>query len=274
MRKRFLPLLFPLLFQTTSAQETSPLPVYKVNTRLEIPLSLGLFAYNSVGFKLINNKPVLDSLEISQLKTDDIPAFDRVATQQDASNMERANSLSDYGMNASVLLPFCLMFDRQIRKDWFDLMVLYAETHAINSAIYVMGAGFFDRTRPFPYNPDVDYEKKIGKGTQVSFFSGHVSTAAAASFFMAKVYSDYHPNIGTKKYWLYAASLVPPVFVGYYRVKAMKHFPTDVITGTLIGAATGVVIPQLHKIQYGNGNLSIMPFFGESTGLNLHYSFN
>jgi undecaprenyl-diphosphatase len=36
-------------------------------------------------------------------------------------------------------------------------------------------------------------------------------------------------------------------FVSVERVRAGKHFPTDVIAGSLAGAAVGVVVPHLHR---------------------------
>ena len=37
------------------------------------------------------------------------------------------------------------------------------------------------------------------------------------------------------------------VFVGYERVQSGEHFPTDVITGALMGGAVGLIVPHLHR---------------------------
>lgn len=93
--------------------------------------------------------------------------------------------------------------------------------------------------------------------------------AAGASFFMAKLYSDYHPELGAKKWILYVAVLIPPAFVGFNRYKGLMHFPTDILLGTAIGAGVGVLIPQLHKVTEMNENLSIVPFTGGYSGVSI-----
>ncbi|MFC1760229.1 phosphatase PAP2 family protein, partial [Candidatus Neomarinimicrobiota bacterium] len=134
------------------------------------------------------------------------------------------------------------------------------------------GVTFIDRIRPFVYYPEVSLNSKIeGAGTQNSFFSGHTSAAATASFFMAKVYIDYHPEMKRKKWLLYAGAIIPPASVGYYRYKALRHFPSDIIVGIIAGAAAGILVPELHKVKIGKKkNMSISPFIHNSIGLSIN----
>lgn len=247
--------------------------VYKINRKVEIPVTLGLFGASFLGFEYLRNKPQLSYEEVIQLDANDIWWFDRPATQQDVSFRHKAHDISDFFLNSSVMLPAVLALDGKIRKDWLDLLILYAESHAINTDFYLLNASFILRTRPFNYNPEVPVEDKLATETRNSFFSGHVSTAATASFFMAKVYSDYHPELGNKKYWFFAAAAIPPSLVGLYRYKAMKHFPTDIITGFAIGATAGILIPHLHKIKDDDSGFSFVPFAGKYSGLQVSYTF-
>ena len=91
---------------------------------------------------------------------------------------------------------------------------------------------------------------RTGSTSRKSFFSGHTSQTAAACFYFAKVIDDYHPTLkkGIKRgIWIFAATV--PAVNGYMRVKAGKHFPTDIITGYIVGAATGIIVPQLHRTK-------------------------
>ena len=257
------------LILTSSAQEKANAgSVYSINKKWEIPLTLGMFGTNFVGLQYVGKKTGLDSLDIIALNPADLWGIDQKATQQDPAFAPRAHHISDWALNISVALPVFLGLDKKIRKDWFDLIVLYGETHAINGNLYIAAASLVDRPRPLVYNPGVLFNQRSENGTLNSFFSGHVSTAAASSFFTAKVYSDYHPEMGNKKYFLFGAAVIPPLVVGFYRYKAMKHFPTDIFTGMLVGATTGILVPHINK-KINNYNLSIVPFTGQANGVRL-----
>jgi len=245
--------------------------IYSINKKVELSLTLALFMSNYVGFQYLNKKDPLTVDEINALDANDIWWLDRIATQQDPDTRNKYHNASDVIMNVTIALPALLVVDKNIRKDWLDLLVLYMETHALNSSLYLGVSAFTNRIRPFVYHPDIAIEDKTISGTRESFFSGHTSTTATASFFMAKVYSDYHPELGNKKYWVFGAALIPPLVVGALRVKAMKHFPTDIASGIVVGAAMGILVPHLHK-KKKNKNLSFIPVTGAVNGLLIHYT--
>jgi membrane-associated phospholipid phosphatase len=260
-------LSFPAIAQDTTK-------VYKVHHKIEIPATLGLFASHYLwGFDWVRGKDTYSEAQVNALNVNDIWKFDRWAAEQDASYRETAHTISDWGLNTMLVAPALLALDKNIRKDWFDLLVLYGETHAINTSMYIMTSGLVNRARPLMYNDGVPMGDRTGKNTLNSFFSGHVSTTASSSFFMAKVYCDYHPELGNKKYWLYAAAVIPPAFVGFYRIRALKHFPTDVITGTIVGAASGILVPHLHKKKKKKYGFSFVPYVGEVNGIYIKYAF-
>ena len=258
---RYLTLLI-LIPQSLNAwpQQTDSLDqkIYNVRAVVDIPITVGAFALNYVGLRILQQKTPLDSMTIVNLDPNNVNAFDRCATQQDAAYAETAVKISDYGMYASFALPLLFLADKKVRKDWAPLFLLYLETEAIVGNLYSWGAAMHvDRIRPYVYHPETPWWRKTGGGTQTSFYSGHTSSSAAATFFVAKVFCDYHPEWGNKKYLVYAAAALPPIFIGYYRIKAMEHFPTDVITGFIVGTTTGILVPHLHKNK--QSNLAIVP---------------
>ncbi len=276
MTRILVPIISILFYFTGSLTFAQILPpdtasIYRVKRIVEIPVTAALFAGYQLGLSQVYKKPALDSAEISMLDPNDIWKFDRRATMQDASFRQQAHKISDNVMKVSVVMPFLLLFDRQIRKDWIDFLILYGQAHSVSGLSYVVTTAVYDRNRPYVYSSEIPIDDKMGTGTRNSFFSGHTSTAAVSTFFMAKVLSDYHPELGPRKYLLFAAALVPPAIVGYYRYKAMKHYPTDVFMGLAVGAAAGILVPHLHKARKKSSNLSIVPVGGKINGFYMSY---
>ena len=246
--------------------------VYEVNPNIDIPITAVAALTNYLALQIVPRKPRLDSMTIINLDPQDINRFDRSAALQDADYASTAQNFADIGMYGSFALPFLLLADKDIRKDWAELLLLYFETEAIAVNLFLWGGPtHIDRIRPLLYNPDVPYADKTFKASQNSFFSGHTASSATASFFAAKVYCDYHPELGNKKFIIYSFAVIPPAFTGFFRYKGGKHYPSDVIVGLAVGAGTGILIPYLHKQK--NANLAIVPFSGMYNGIALSLKF-
>jgi len=173
------------------------------------------------------------------------------------------------------LLPAALLFNKYTRKDFGPLMLMAFEVSSINFGLSSIAKNTVNRTRPLVYNPNVPMEHRTNGISKLSFYSGHTSHTASMSFFMAKVLNDYHPNMKPAlKLGMWTAAALIPAATGYYRVKAGKHFPTDVMTGYAIGAFTGWLVPHLHKKKALHPKLSIYPTrSSKSTGMALKYKF-
>ncbi len=265
-------LLVPGISSIAQEQNEKPEKVYKLNYWVDLPVMAANFGYSQIIYNRMGEK-YFDTVKVKALNKDDINWFDRVATQLDYEKTSEASSRSDFGVTFLSVLPVALMLDKEIRRDWLDIALLYGEAHSFNLLVYsVAGPNMVDRYRPLLYYSEEPLKYKIDSRNMNSFFSGHTSTTATCSFFMAKVYSDYHPELGKKKFLVYAAASIPPALVGYYRVKAAKHFPSDVIVGITVGAAAGILVPHFHKIKK-NERLSLVPYSGSTTGLYLSYKF-
>ena len=274
MKKIISVLCFLLICLTGNSQKPdSVTKVYKIYPWIDLPIiAVGAVA-NNYGLDYVRNKTPLDSATVVNMGPEDVNWFDRPATWQDYDFKPTAEKISDIAVDISIIMPALLFIDKDIRKEWLSVIVLYFESHMITANIYTYGAArFVDRARPLVYNSDFPLEERTGTNTLNSFFSGHTSTAATSSFFMAKVYCDFHPELGNKKFLIYSLAVLPPAFTGFFRFKASRHFATDVITGILVGGAVGILTPHLHK-RKPIKNLTIIPYTGYSHGVALTYKF-
>ena len=223
--------------------------------------------------KIIHSKKDLTLAELQSLNPSAFNGFDSWALNLDYTQRDKFYKISDITLPGIIVASGGLLaFDKSINKDWFNILLMYYQMHAITFSIYnfsFFGPAFQNKYRPIVYYnqfPEVD---RMGGNQRNSMYSGHVASAAASTFFLVKVYSDYHPEIGHKKLLLYGLASIPPLIEGYFRVKALAHFPTDVMTGFMIGAACGVIVPELHRIKKKNVQLdvSLSPMGNPELGL-------
>ncbi len=253
---------------TTKVKEQQ---VYNYNNKLDIPLTSAAALITFYNFSQIYSKERTDDGTILSLTPDDVNSFDRSA----AGNWdEGAKTASDFFFNAAIPLPLIVFaFDDSMRKDYLRLTLLYLETMAFTGAAYSTSQQLNNRLRPFTYNTGLELSRRTSGGARNSFFSGHTALVATSTFFLARVYNDYHPD-SPYKWAFYGGAGLATYFTGYFRVKAGQHFPTDVITGGLVGTAIGILVPYFHKNKlFNDEKITLMPITGEYHGLSLSYQF-
>ena len=211
----------------------------------------------------------LTPVEVQALNPEDIIAFDRPATKYWSEPVATA---SDVLLAVSVGSPFMLFAHKRVRQDFPTILVMYGEVLLVNQAITDITKNTALRTRPLAYNPVAPDAEKYKTNARRSYFSGHTSGAAAMSFFGAKVFNDYFPDSRAKP-WVWTAAALLPATVGFLRVRAGKHFPTDVITGYAVGAATGFLIPHFHKRRKDSDQQGRLQVFPAGGGLGMVYRF-
>lgn len=242
--------------------------IYKLKPAIDVPLTLGTAGLSILGFSKIYSKDASSEYEIMSLKKADVNSFDRWAV--DVYNPD-AEKPSDAFFYASMPLPLVLMFDKDIRKDALKVGLLYLEAMGITGVFYTGSNYYVNRYRPLAYNPDVPMDIRREGGSTNSFIAGHPALVATSTFFTAKVFSDYNPD-SKLKYVFWGAAIASTGATAYLRHRAGKHFPSDLIVGTSIGALSGILVPHFHKNKlFKNPNISITPFSGLSHGLAFRY---
>jgi membrane-associated phospholipid phosphatase len=227
-----------------------------------------------IGAPLITKKSPLTIAELQTLNRNDLNPIDRWALNLDPSKMSYYANLSDITLTGFILLPALDLFDHNIRQDWLDIALMYAETQIIVNDIYLyspFGPLFQNRYRPAVYYDALGTSgARMTSWNRSSFYSGHVASAAAASFFAAKIFCDYYLELGCKKYLLYGAAAIPPLIEGYLRMHALDHFPSDILVGFGVGALCGIIIPELHRIKIENVSMGLYSSY-EGTGISLKW---
>lgn len=185
----------------------------------------------------------LTEADIAVLSIDKIPPIDRYSARTFSLG---ADEFTDKLLLASFASPFFLLLDKPGRDNFDDMALIVFQGAVINSGLINLSKVLVRRSRPYTYNPDAPLDTKLRKSSRYSFFSGHSATAAYFSITTAQLYSDLHPESSARPYVWVAAALVPAA-VSYGRMKAGKHFFTDVLVGTAVGTAIALLVPALHR---------------------------
>ena len=225
----------------------------------EITLSLDLpLGIVSAGVA-VSGSIVLKQTEIKELKDKDkLLPWDKPFA---GTHSESADFASDI-LNGSLVFPFLISTvsffkEDASRQEFLSILCMYTEALALQSGINLLVRSLQISPRPYLYSENADEEKIKGEAFG-SFYSGHVSAAWTSAVFTSwtfkKLYpeSKFIPVVNVASFGIAAA-------VGVLRVKAGKHYPTDVVVGALAGAGIALGVIQLHEWKSSKINLAVLP---------------
>jgi membrane-associated phospholipid phosphatase len=219
--------------------------VAPVDRKLHVPLTVGLGA---VYFAL--EAPLKGPLSADECRWCGPVLFDDAVRDGLVwDDVKRARSLSNVtGYYSSPIfaiggIGLAAALDGHGTSHWLDDGLIVAESAAITGVFTFLVKAAFARNRPFVHHGlGVD---AAAQDNNQSFFSGHSSLSmslavSAGTVAQMRGYA-YAPA-------LYAGGIGISLATGYFRIAGDKHWTTDVVTGWLVGAAAGYLVPRLlHK---------------------------
>ena len=253
-------LVFFLLVLMASGMiaDDRPFP-YKLTKKdyLILPLSFGLSA---LGESMVDGIDPITMEQIRGLDRRDVFNFDRSATYNWSPEWgDRSDSYRDILVWSSLLTLSVPSLLRGRLSQTLTVATMYLETYFVLAGVTYMTKALARRKRPYVYNTDLSVEMRYGEGyddAYSSFFSGHTAAAFAAATLLSSVFTEiYGQSIWSTLLW--GSTLSIAAMTGYARVKAGKHYPTDVIVGAAVGAAIGYFVPWLHK-KKRNDRISLL----------------
>lgn len=172
----------------------------------------------------------------------------------------RADDASNVTVWSAVAVPLILEAFRGSHKSLTNFGVVYGETMGVNlllNSFVKIGAA---RPRPCAY------ESCKGADDQyASFYSSHSSNAfAAATAGSLMLTEDVDSPVERATFW--AIELGLATATANMRVKAGKHYYSDVLTGAVVGSVLGVAIPVLHGAKPYGFKHSLSREFSKSWG--------
>lgn len=244
-------LIFILIIQYSSCVSFASPYIFNDNTSTTLittASTMGLF------YQLSNSEiEPLSKSKIDQLMNEELFAINRFSVENYNDDLAL---VSDALLGVCLAIPAFQMLDGRVSEDWGVYGMMYLENAFLTFGATTITKNIFRETRPYVYNPDVDYDIKQSKDARLSFFSGHSALAFAGMTFFAETYSTFYPETSNHKLiWLGSMSLASATAL--LRVFSGRHFPVDILVGAAVGIAVGKLIPLLHENTNNNETLPI-----------------
>ena len=160
----------------------------------------------------------------------------------------RAAQLSDLLLTVSVAAPAAYLTGSTIDDADGDRLVLYAETLAVDLALVQVVKYLVPRPRPYLYNRSAAGRRlaeATGDDAWRSFYSSHAAisfgAAVAGAYLLAASNADPYARAAA-----WATGFALAAATSNLRLRAGRHFPSDVLLGGLVGSAIGYAVPALH----------------------------
>ncbi|CAG5083855.1 phosphatase PAP2 family protein [Parvicella tangerina] len=230
----------------------SPMP-FQLTAKKEAWVTGSALPVVATSFVLGKKLQPLTAAEISLLDANDINRLDRFTVNNFSEKVIKRsditlNTMLGLGLASNFIVPAIFSSSDPYGRQLGTLGMIWFETNLVNYALTEIVKTSVKRSRPFLFGDQAPDELRFGTDARKSFFSGHASFTAANSFYVANIITSYQK--GNK--WnpvIWGAASLPPLLVAFQRVRAGKHFPTDVAVGYIVGAACGILIPKLHEVQ-------------------------
>ncbi|MFD2565239.1 phosphatase PAP2 family protein [Aquimarina rubra] len=234
--------------------------VVTLSVQREILICLVLIGLSYTSFELqkikADNFTGFEIGSLNQTKIDQINALDRGITGR--WDIQAKDNGKVFKNIATYLIPFSLFLFAGSLKRRLVLFFIFSQGYVLTESLTGLTKGLVNRYRPFAYitidkietlNPRAKekfLEDIVDYDILNSFFSGDASIIAFGFVFFAYAYSLFYKE-RTYKNVVWIIALIGVFLGSYYRTSSGKHFPTDVMTGAIVGFLVAFGILIIHK---------------------------
>ncbi len=167
-------------------------------------------------------------------------ALDCIAVERFSAT---ADATSDALFITSLVLPVGLELGRGLDDDSLRRGLAYGGSVGATALLAGVVKVSVKRSRPYTYSndPQVQAFTRTARGNKHSFFSGHTSLSFAAATSGGVLHNAVSTDDNSRMI-LWAAGGALAASTGVFRIRAGKHFPSDVLVGAAVGTAAGIGI--------------------------------
>ena len=235
--------LLILVFLPALAHSQYTFP-YELKSNVDLPILAAGLLTTGTSIYLDRRVEPLQQKDIDLLNAKQVAGFDRYSTRYYSP---AAHQFSNVTALTSLAFPFALLLDQPNRENSGEILLITLEGALLNAGLINLTKTLARRPRPFVYNGAAPLELKLKQEARYSFFSGHTAVSSYFTFAGAQMYNDIYPD-SRYSTTVWATAAVLPLLTGYGRMRAGKHFLSDVLVGYGVGAILGILVPRLHRL--------------------------
>jgi membrane-associated phospholipid phosphatase len=169
-------------------------------------------------------------------------AIDRAAV---GNYSPRAHSIANVVVAGLVLAPLALDAVDTRFSGWMEDSFVFAESLLLAQGATQLAKSAVDRNAPLVFAPEARREDLESPDASRSFFSGHTSTSFAAATAYSITFWKRHPD-SPWRFVVAGVSHALALGVGFLKIEAGYHYPTDVAAGALAGSGIALLNGTLH----------------------------
>ena len=161
-----------------------------------------------------------------------------------------ASQTTDVTLMTTIAVPVGAELAQGVDTRFVNTSLLYAEVLFANLLLNTAVKYTVPRLRPYNYRvpPAKTFVLSQGVDAHLSFYSGHASTAFAAAVGGSYLFAAAHPDSPANP-WLWGVETALAAATAIGRIRAGKHFYSDVAVGVVVGTALGAGIPLLEGVH-------------------------
>ncbi len=164
---------------------------------------------------------------------------------------EAAAHLSDKLLAVTVVAPVLLQMSQGFDTSVGNASLIYAETHSLNLLLNNTIKLIVRRPRPYTHSKDpriTAFMDRQGSDAYASFYSAHASTAFTSAMAGSLLYAARTDELKAR-HVVWGFEFLMAGMTAQLRVRAGRHYRTDIWVGTLAGLGTGLLVPTLHGVD-------------------------
>jgi membrane-associated phospholipid phosphatase len=157
---------------------------------------------------------------------------------------------SDVLGTLALALPMAAQIGSGFDTSLANASVIYAEAQAANLLLVSITKELVRRPRPYTHSQSAEvqsFARAQGSEAYVSFYSGHASTTYAAAVSGSLLFAARTQNAWARGA-MWGVEMLLAGTTAQLRVRAGRHYRTDIWVGTAVGIGLGVAVPVLHGV--------------------------